>query len=655
MRVFARLCLLLVALLSPLLASCSKPSPPSAELPALAGPEQDSKPTPTGSGKPYIYNRVVALCIGISEYGSHRVSPTPGAEEGAQAVAKLFREHYSYETVELLGKQATREKVLSTLSELGKSLGEKDALIIYFAGHGKVIKLPTFGRAGYLIPFDADLDLKDTRDTSDWAAKGLDMHALLDMTRGINAQHVLFFIDACSSGFMTKRGSLDDPALRQLMARRSRTVIAATTVDQEADARDGHSWFTDELRNQLSNKEAFTVTELFKPLQAGVARESSQSMLPQRGEFGNEEGEFVFVPSSIQPGRVVAALESVQQKINARSQSLIQPEHFYALIDAADYRFSPHYSDLETEWSKRFERFRENTQCGDPLALPALALCYAKGLGTEKDPKLAYKTARLACELGRPEGKYVLAYCVMNGIGTPKNDMDAMNIYVKLVNEKSPLGMLGTADYMMRGVKNDQVAEGLREELTTAAKAGVSIAEIRIVDIWLRSSGIPDDERKRVMPVLQKLAEAGNPAAMFQLYLLLGMGNEKSQKSEGDVAAALDWLVKSANCGYVSAQIALGLELLGPFNPGASLLGLGEPDARDRVNIAKFAGYAVNQNHAGGYKVLALLSLCPDGKPGNPDLKSAMAYHRKVLEMSPDSKVWEKQFQKARDKATQTK
>jgi uncharacterized caspase-like protein len=47
---------------------------------------------------------------------------------------------------------------------LAKEAGPRDAVIIFFAGHGQVVNLPDGARAGFLLPFDADVSLDDVSD-----------------------------------------------------------------------------------------------------------------------------------------------------------------------------------------------------------------------------------------------------------------------------------------------------------------------------------------------------------------------------------------------------------------------------------------------------------------------------------------------------------
>src|SRR5262245_7946474 len=184
------------------------------------------------SVRPHIYNRVVAFCVGIDRYQSAGIPDLNHAEADARTFAETVHRLYGYDPVLLLGKAATREAFSAKLREVSEQLGERDVLILYFAGHGQVVERPSHGRDGFLIPYDARLDLKTDRTRSDiWSNEAIDMHRLVAQIDGMRAHHVVLIADACCSGFMTKRGTgfAGRPDYHMLLTEPSRTVLAAST------------------------------------------------------------------------------------------------------------------------------------------------------------------------------------------------------------------------------------------------------------------------------------------------------------------------------------------------------------------------------------------------------------------------------------------
>ena len=92
------------------------------------------------------------------------------------------------------------------------------------------------------------------------------------------------------------------------------------------------------------------------------------------------------------------------------------------VFNAVDYRFSTKPRQAGKSKAGKFERFEENAQIGDELAMVALHYCYAKGLGTvDKDAEKAYRWAMRAYEVGHGAGKPALANCYAEGLGVGKN------------------------------------------------------------------------------------------------------------------------------------------------------------------------------------------------------------------------------------------
>jgi hypothetical protein len=80
------------------------------------------------------------------------------------------------------------------VKELGEQLGDQDALLVFFAGHGQVVDRPDHGQAGYLVPHGADLDLQQRTDQGKWAEQALDMQQFVERLDAARARHVLLIV-----------------------------------------------------------------------------------------------------------------------------------------------------------------------------------------------------------------------------------------------------------------------------------------------------------------------------------------------------------------------------------------------------------------------------------------------------------------------------
>ena len=451
---------------------------------------------------------MVTLCIGINDYASPKIKDLSYAEPDATALAERLRTLYGYETVLLLGKDATRAAIGKKLREYKEQLGEKDVLIVYFAGHGQVIELPSHGRAGFLVPQDADLDLDDRGNLNAWAAEALEMRRFVDSLADMRTHHVLLIADACCSGFMTKRGAFEQRKdLHLLLSEPSRVVLAATTERQAAgeDWKTGHGFFTGALLEQVARKDAASVTDLFVEIRKRVSHDAKE-MLPQMAKVGDGDGEFVFIPLEVPEhdiqvalrGGLEHALKGVYERAMRRVAERTRLEDVLDVFNAVDYRFSTKPREREKVWQEKFERFEENAQIGDELAMVALHYCYAKGMGTvDKDAEKAYRWAMRAYESGHGAGKHALAHCYAEGLGVGRNKAAAESL------------LRDSADFVLS--KYALHEEMLRELLSTPVGDKVPLnAKV----------ALGADERTRLLADLQAAADGGVDAARSGLAYL---------------------------------------------------------------------------------------------------------------------------------------
>lgn len=522
------------------------------------------------AAKSRYYRRVVALCIGVNRYRFDSGIPELAfAEQDARSLGELLATRYGYEPRYLLGKDATRAAIEETLRRLATELGDRDALVVFFAGHGQVVDLPSYGRAGFLVPYDAELDLNDRSDPARWSEEALDMTKLVERIQTLPSQHVLLVADSCCSGFLTKRGNLAERAdLQALLRGSSRAVLAAATEKQAAreDRAKGHGYFTAALLEELDRDDAASLTDLFVGVRTRVSGESNKLMLPQMAHVGEGDGEFVFLPKAIPEEEIAFALDlapssanakhplrGVQERAARRATQRTTAQDVIASFEAADYRFTARPAEGERAWIARFRRFQENASRGDALAMAGLSFCYAEGLGTEKDPAAAYRAALLAYETGPPAGKFVLGRCLAEGIGTTRNEQAGERLIRESAEGGFPLGKLAVAELSLQ--KKDVL--GAKPLLEQAATSGVLRAKVLLANVYSAGSAGIERDVARAMNFLNEAAEAGLPEAQYRMFERLS-----GETPEKDLIRAGGWLVKAADGGDRDAQAALAREHL---------------------------------------------------------------------------------------------
>ena len=135
----------------------------------------------------------------------------------------------------LVGSQASRAAIVSSLSELCKAAKENDKIFVFFAGHG--VRHEFSDRTGWIIPADGQTADKDP-DHLSWVRLDEFSH-VFDENR---AKHVLVAMDCCYGGRLATAdfGLEVAPADRRaeayaeaLLMREARLVITSGLPDEE--------------------------------------------------------------------------------------------------------------------------------------------------------------------------------------------------------------------------------------------------------------------------------------------------------------------------------------------------------------------------------------------------------------------------------------
>jgi hypothetical protein len=241
-----------------------------------------------------------ALVIGIDDYAA----PLPKlktAVNDTQSVAALLSRKYGFQVTTLLNQDATRDKILASITHFRKSLAENDSFLIYYAGHGSYDRDTD---KGYWLPVDADPDpLIRSRDIS--------ADDLITEVRGLAARHVIVISDSCFSGDLSRDAGDLSPSdgnqayIRRMMRAPSRTLMASGSDEPVSDSgSQGHSVFAAQLLQAMQSRsgQSFTADDLFVSIRKSVLARSGQS--PQYTPLRNslrptaslDTGDFVFSP-----------------------------------------------------------------------------------------------------------------------------------------------------------------------------------------------------------------------------------------------------------------------------------------------------------------------------------------------------------------------
>ena len=231
------------------------------------------------------FGKYHALVIGNDKY--RHLNPLSNAVNDANDVASLLRSKYNFK-VNLL-TDATRDEIVSALSELRNSISSTDNLLVYYAGHGH---LDTEVDEGFWLPVDAESD-----NQVHWVAND----TVMGLVRAMQAKHVMVVADSCFSGTMTRGIKIKDnnpDYIKKIVKKKARTVLTSGGLEPVSDVGGGNnSVFASSFLNALrDNDGVLDGNQLFSIVRKQVMLNSDQT--PEYGDIrkaGHDGGDFIFV------------------------------------------------------------------------------------------------------------------------------------------------------------------------------------------------------------------------------------------------------------------------------------------------------------------------------------------------------------------------
>jgi hypothetical protein len=230
--------------------------------------------------------RYHALIIGVSQYknaGPKLVNLDQPTKDAARLSAILTEKYaFNKEHVTLL-LDPTREDIINNFDRLISTVGEKDNLLIFYAGHGYYDKPTDFG---YWLPSDAKVDSRAA-----WIANS----TIKDYLGAIKSQHTLLITDACFGGSIFKTRSVDAMIrkVHDLYKDKSRKAMTSGNLTEVPDK----SVFVNFLLKSLdNNSDPFIASStLFSRIYEPIT--DNAATIPQFGVVqgaGDEGGDFIF-------------------------------------------------------------------------------------------------------------------------------------------------------------------------------------------------------------------------------------------------------------------------------------------------------------------------------------------------------------------------
>lgn len=167
-----------------------------------------------------------AILIAETDYDDRNLASLKGPAKDMRKIFKVLNEQYNFETTNTdTLVNAGKTTILEAIINKANSLGENDNLVIFYAGHGELIKQPDNSEEGFLVPVDAKKGKLSSYISSD------------DLMRTIKyskSRHILFVADACFAGSLFRDMQKDAPTpvvdaykdkSRKLLSSGNRTAV----------------------------------------------------------------------------------------------------------------------------------------------------------------------------------------------------------------------------------------------------------------------------------------------------------------------------------------------------------------------------------------------------------------------------------------------
>ena len=228
-----------------------------------------------------------ALIIGIDNYKNLPKLTT--AIKDARGVAKILKEEYGFKVSLLIDPD--RLDIIDAFDELRETLGPKDNLLIYYAGHGW---LDEDLDRGFWMPVDAKPKRRGR-----WISNA----TITDTLKGLSAKHVMVVADSCYSGTLVRAADVGTRKRggeywKEMASKWARVAITSGGLEPVADkGGSGHSPFAKAFIDALrDNDSIIDGLQLFGKMRRPVMIAADQT--PQYADVrqaGHDGGDFLFV------------------------------------------------------------------------------------------------------------------------------------------------------------------------------------------------------------------------------------------------------------------------------------------------------------------------------------------------------------------------
>jgi hypothetical protein len=201
-----------------------------------------------------------------------------------------------------------------------------------------------------------------------------------------------------------------------------------------------------------------------------------------------------------------------------------------------------------------FDITRSEAAKGNVVAMSNLAFMYAKGIGTKKDEVEALNWYLRAAEKGHLTSQYNLGVIYAKGRGIAQDYAQSCKWYKKAAEQGDVSAQSTLAMMHSKGVGTEKNLKEAANWYHRAASQGHVNSQFNLANLYARGQGVTQDETK-AFEWYKQAAEKGHINAQIILGYMYGKGSGTPRND----LESINWYRKAADQGHPNAQFNLGV------------------------------------------------------------------------------------------------
>eukprot|EP00475_Leptophrys_vorax_P030698 TRINITY_DN46198_c0_g1_i1.p1 TRINITY_DN46198_c0_g1~~TRINITY_DN46198_c0_g1_i1.p1 ORF type:complete len:334 (-),score=80.02 TRINITY_DN46198_c0_g1_i1:128-1129(-) len=305
-------------------------------------------------------------------------------------------------------------------------------------------------------------------------------------------------LSALKNGQNSNHGSVKQRKGRVSIVEANESALSPHSRPKSPDFSSPVSPETKSNTNTMSEYDLYTIEDLQREALSGNI-ECMYRLAKKYRDSGEDESSFHWMVRAADRGHVEALyrIGAAYEKGKGTKRNLKKAWESFAKAGDAFHaksitKMGNFHEKKLVDRSSNEEAFRlykmaaEMPQNPDPEAYYYLGLCYSGGIGTTKDPKLAFEAFEKAAKARIPRGICNLAFCYENGNGVKKDVREAAELYEEAASLENSTAMFRLGYLHEKGALGDEDIKTAKEWYKKAAALGNEDAKKKLERLGVR-------------------------------------------------------------------------------------------------------------------------------------------------------------------------